>query len=105
LLCGFDSRTLLPKEKFADYKPPEQSIPNSPGFHKEFVEACKGGKPATCCFDYSGPMAETVLLGNVAYRVGGFEWDAETLTPKGNAAAVPLLREAFRESWKVEPQA
>jgi len=102
LLCGFGSRTLLPKEKFADYKPPEPSIPESPGFHKEFIEACNGGKPATCSFDYSGPMAETVLLGNVAYRVGGFEWDAPTLTAKGNTAAEPLLREAYRDGWKVE---
>jgi predicted dehydrogenase len=102
LLCGFGKRELLPKEKFAGVKPPEPFIPDSPGFHKEFIAACRGGKPATCCFDYSGPMAETVLLGNVAYRVGGFDWDAQTLTAKNNPAAAPLLREAFREGWKVD---
>ena len=102
LLCGFSKRELLPKEKFADFKAPEPFVPDSPGFHKEFIAACKGGKPATCCFDYSGPMAETVLLGNVAYRVGGFDWDAQTLTAKGNPAAEPLLREAFRKGWEVE---
>jgi predicted dehydrogenase len=102
LLCGFSNRQLLPKEKFADFKEPKPFIPDSPGFHNKFIAACKGDKPATCCFDYSGPMAETVLLGNVAYRVGGFQWDAATLTPKGNTAAEPLLHEAFREGWQLK---
>ena len=102
LLCGFDKRELLPKEKFEAFQAPEPTVPDSPGFHKEFIEACKGGKAATCAFDYSGPMAETVLLGNVAYRVGGFEWDAQTLTPKGNAAATALIHEAFRPGWEVK---
>ncbi len=99
LLCGFDRRELYPKEKFASFQAPEPFVPDSPGFHKEFIAACKGGPPATCNFDYSGPLAETVLLGNVAYRVGGFEWDAETLTARNNAAVEPLIREAFREGW------
>jgi hypothetical protein len=102
LLCGFDSRELLPKEAFAGFKPPKPFIPDSPGFHKEFVLACRGGPAATCAFDYSGPMAETALLGNVAYRAGGFEWDAATLTPKGNDKARLLIREAFREGWDLK---
>ena len=102
LLCGFNSRQLLPKEKFAEFKAPERTVPDSPGFHKEFIAACKGGRAATCNFDYSGPMTETVLLGNVAYRVGGFTWDSAALKPLGNPAAEPLLREAFREGWKIK---
>lgn len=78
------------------------NVKGLPGFHKEFIAACKGGKPATGCFDYSGPIAETVLLGNVAYRAGGFEWDAQTLTPKGNDAAKALIRETCRQGWSVE---
>ena len=103
LLCGFDkSHLLLPQEKFADYKLPERTIPKSPGFHEEWFRACKGDAPATCNFGYTGPMAETVLLANVAYRVqGGFDWDHETLTPKGNAAAEKYIREPFRKGWEI----
>jgi len=101
LLCGFDQRQLLPEDKFADYRAPEPFIPDSPGFHKEWLMACRGEKPATCQFDYSGPMAETVLLGNVAYRAGGFDWDAESLAPIGNTAAATLMREAYRRGWEV----
>jgi predicted dehydrogenase len=102
LLCGFGGRTLLPKEKFAGFQAPEPSIPESPGFHNEFIAACRGGAPATCCFDYSGPLAETVIIGNVAYRAGGFDWDAKSLKPAGNQAAEALIRETYRAGWKVD---
>ncbi len=101
LLCGFSQRRLLPEDKFAGYAPPAPSIPDSPGFHNEWIHACKGGEPATCNFDYSGPLAETVLLGNVAYRTGGFDWDAKTLHTGSNRGAQALIREAYRKGWEI----
>ena len=102
LLCGFNKLQLLPEEKFADYTPPERSIPNSPGFHREWINACKGGEPATCHFDYSGPLAETVLLGNVAYRAGQpFEWNGEKLEAKGSDRAAEFLHSTYREGWQI----
>lgn len=103
LACGFNVRKLYPEEKFKEYKAPEPTNPPSPGFHKEFFEFAKGGKPGTCNFDYTGPMAETVLLGNIAYRTGGvpFEWNATTKTAKGNDAVAPLLKEEYRKGWEV----
>ena len=102
LLCGFGKRKLYPAEKFADYSPPEPSIPDSPGFHREWFDACAGGPPATCDFAYSGPLTETVLLGNVAYRAGGgFDWDARSLTAQGNSRAAELLVPQFRAGWEV----
>lgn len=100
LLCGFDQRKLLPEEKYADYKQPQQSIAASPGFHNEWIAACKGAEPATCHFDYSGPLAEAVLLGNVAYRAGGFDWKAKTLETGGNPAAQQLIQQAYRKGWE-----
>jgi len=101
LVCGFGSRKLLPEEKFKDFKAPEKSIPNSPGFHKEWIRAAKGGKAATCNFDYTGPLTEAVLLGNVAYRAGGFDWDTKNLKAGGNDKAQALIREAYRKGWEV----
>ncbi len=101
LLCGFGGLKLLPEEKFADYKAPERFIPDSPGFHKEWIQACKGEDPATCNFDYSGPLAETVLLGNVAFRAGNFAWDAQILKAVGNPKAQALLREEYRKGWEI----
>jgi len=102
LLCGFGSRKLYPEEKFKDFKAPEKFIPDSPGFYREWVQACKGGHAATCNFDYTGPMTETVLLGNVAYRVqGAFTWDSEKLQATGNDAAQQYIRTPYREGWQV----
>lgn len=102
LLCGFSKRQLLPEDQFADYKSPDEFIPDSPGFHNEWLNACRGGEAATCNFDYSGPMAETVLLGNVAYRAGNFDWDAEALSTGDNQAAQALIKEAYRPGWEIE---
>lgn len=101
LLCGFSSHVLLPEEKFADFEGPSPSIPDSPGFYKEWISACKGGEAATCHFDYSGPMAETILLGNVAYRTGeAFEWDAAKLKSPGCTAIDALNFPTYRKGWE-----
>lgn len=101
LLTGFDKLKLLPEDQFVDFKSPESTIPKSPGFHKEWINACKGGAAATCDFRYSGPLAETVLLGNAAYRAGGFDWDAKTLSASGNDKIQPFLQSEFRKGWEV----
>jgi len=101
LACDFGKRKLYPEEKFADFTAPTPFIPDSPGFHKEWIAACQGGEQATCDFDYSGPMAETVLLGNVAYRTGGFDWDAGTLKTGDNKKAQNLIRTGYRKGWEI----
>jgi hypothetical protein len=85
-----------------DFKPPERTIPKSPGHYLEWLNACKGGPSAGTNFDYSGPLTETVLLGNLAIRVNQpIEWDAEkmrTNVPEANA----LLRREYRKGWELE---
>jgi predicted dehydrogenase len=101
LLTGFGSQKLLPENKFVGHKAPKTFAP-SPGFHEEWFNACRGGELATCHFDYSGPLAETTLLANVAFRArGGFDWDAEKLKANGNAAAEQYLKSYFRKGWEV----
>tara|TARA_R110002095_G_scaffold198648_1_gene178174 strand:- start:1220 stop:2545 length:1326 start_codon:yes stop_codon:yes gene_type:complete len=101
LLTGFGSYKLFPEKTFESFKAPDKFIPDSPGFHKEWTNACKGDAPATCNFDYSGPLSETVLLGNTAYRAGGgFDWDAPSLTATGNENANQYLVSKFRKGWE-----
>lgn len=102
LLCAYDQHLLLPKDRFAGFEYPPPTIPRSPGFYQEWIDACKGGKPNTCSFGYSGKLTETVLLGNVAYRLGEpIEWDAENLRAKGkNPRADELLHPPFRKGWE-----
>jgi predicted dehydrogenase len=103
LVCGFNDRQLYPVEHFRNHKAPAPTIKPSPGFHREWLDACKGGAAASCNFDYSGPLTETILLANAAYRAGGepFSWEAEKLTATGNKAVTPFLREPVRKGWEV----
>jgi predicted dehydrogenase len=104
LLCGFGQRKLLPEADFAKMAELEPTIEKSPGFYLEWINAMKGGPAATCNFDYSGPMTETVLLGNVAYRAGGeaFDWDAENLQVSDNERAQMMIKDRYRSGWRIE---
>jgi len=61
---------LLPESRSKEYGRPPRVLPRSPGHHKEWINACKGGEPAGSNFDLAGPLTEVVLLGNVALRMG-----------------------------------
>jgi predicted dehydrogenase len=84
---------------------PEQTIAQSPGFYKEWIDASKGGPRSTCDFvEYSGPLAEAVLLSNAAFRSGaGFNWDAKSFVASGNNNVEQYLVPDFRKGWKVDP--
>jgi predicted dehydrogenase len=100
LVSNYGAHKLLPAEDFKELKRPEPTIAKSLGHHQEWVEAIRGGKPALCNFDYAGPLAETVLLGNVAYKVGKkLEWDAAALKAKNCPEADRFLRKEYRKGW------
>ncbi len=104
LLCGFDQLKLLPEDKYADFEPPEPFIPDSPGFHQEFINACKGDPaPPTCNFGYTGPMTESVLLANAAYRSkSAFDWDHAAMTCKGAPGAQAYIKPTFKKGWEMD---
>src|SRR5262249_45164770 len=106
------SYRLLPEENFRDYRPPQETLPRSPGHHREWVDACRGGRPAMSNFDYAGKLTETVLLGNVAMRVstrqevdgretfiGRITWDAQNLRATGLPAADQYIRREYPRGW------
>lgn len=102
LYSDYSRYRLFPSEKFASFKPPEQTIPASIGHHQEWIKACKDGSPTTCNFDYSGALTETVLLGNVAYRTGkALEWDAAALKATNCPGADAYITKTYRAGWEV----
>ncbi len=101
MFADYSKYRLFPAEDFADFQPPPQTIPPSIGHHREWLKACREGTPTTCNFGYSGPLTETVLLGNVAYRSGQkFNWDGEKMT-SDNAAANAFLTKEYRSGWEI----
>ncbi len=93
---------IIPEAKMKAYRQPEPFIPRSPGHRKEWIDAIRGGKPASSNFtDYSGPLTEVVLLGNLAIRTGGkIEWDAKNLKAKGCPEADQYIRREYRKGWE-----
>src|SRR6185503_2081914 len=80
------------------------TFPESPGHFEEFVRAIKGGEPAMSNFpNYSGPLTETVLLGNLAVWADGkkIEWDAKNLKAKNAPEVDIVIRPRFFHGYKV----
>lgn len=93
---------LLPAEKFAGFKGPEQTIPRAESHYKEWIAACKGGPAAMSNFDYAGLLTETALLGNLALRCGKrIEWDAKSMKAKGCPEADEFIRTQYRPGWSL----
>jgi predicted dehydrogenase len=92
---------LLPEKNFKGYEPPKPTLPRSPGHHREWLEAIRGGRPAMSNFvDYSARLTEVVLLGNVAMRVGKrITYDGDSGRCPGIAAADQYLRREYRKGW------
>jgi len=95
-----------PKDKMPELAPTviDGHTVKAPHF-AEWVMACRGEKPADYArsnFLYSGPMTETVLLGNIALRVGRrIEWDAKNLRIRNIPDASQYVTKEYREGWRV----
>ena len=93
------------------------------GHQRQWVDACKAGfnspehKSLTSSFDYSGPLTETVLMGNIAIRsyllrtgsgrnmkyIGRKKllWDGEAMKIKNLEAANQFVGRAYRKGWEL----
>ena len=101
LLANYSTWKLLPEKDFVGFSLPRKTIPDSIGHQREWLEACKNGTPTTCNFDYSGALAEAVLLGTVAYRSGTVvTWDARNLKT-GSKEGDRFIHKEYRKGWSL----
>ena len=99
--------SVYPESLRSDIAGKTHFIPQSPGHYREFVNACKGQGPAGSNFDFAGPLAEVVLLGNVALRSQLREpltrhklmWDPVDLKITNLPEANQFLRREYRQGW------
>lgn len=87
---------------------PEVEFEQSPGHFEEFARAIKGGPQARSNFaEYSGPLTETILLGNLAVwaapEAGSagkkIEWDAKNLKPTNAPEVEVVVKPTYREGY------
>jgi len=104
IMCGTYGRNprLIPEAAMEAYEQPPKTIPRSPGIHEGWIEACKGGKPASSNFNVSGPLTEIVLLGNLALRTGRrLEWDGPNMKVTNFPEANKYVHREYREVWSL----
>jgi hypothetical protein len=94
------------------------------GHQRQWVDACKAGfnspehQSLTSSFDYSGPLTETVLMGNIAIRsymlreensngrqefIGREKllWDGESMKIKNLEVANQFVGRVYRKGWEL----
>jgi predicted dehydrogenase len=93
---------LLPLERHREYKRPEKTIARVKGHHADWIQACKGGTPASGNFEYSAKLTEIVLLGNVALRSRKLlQWDGPAMKASNAPEADKFLKETYRKGWEI----
>jgi len=94
---------LIPEARMKEYGVPPKKLERSPGHYKEWVDACRGGRPAGANFvDHGGLLTETPLLGNVALRAGKkLEWDGPNLKVSNDDKANEFLHREYRDGWSL----
>ena len=109
LMCGCYGKNprLLPDDAMRAYKKPAKTIERIPGgengHEQDWLRACKGGAPACSNFDYSGPLSEMVLMGNLAVRFPERKimWVGEQMAVTNDKEANAFLTPNYRAGWKL----
>jgi predicted dehydrogenase len=103
--CYGESPRLVPETAMKKYKRPRKSLERIPegadGHEKDWIRACKGGKPASSHFEYSGPLSEMVLMGNLAVRFPDRQllWNGEAMEVTNDPDANAYVRRQYRDGW------
>ncbi|MGN6493580.1 MAG: Gfo/Idh/MocA family protein [Agriterribacter sp.] len=127
IMAGLFGRnpTLLPTRKMKEVELPKSKFElvegSTEGHQQQWVKACKKGYGAytSSSFDKSGPLTETVLMGNLAvHSYNYFEknakgektfpgrkkllWDGENMRITNFEPANQFVRRKYRGNWKLE---
>ena len=93
---------IIPEERMREYREPPATIPRSKGPYRDWLDACKGGPPASSNFDNASRLAEIVLLGKVALRTGKtINYDGPGMKAKNLAEADRHICGSYRKGWEI----
>ena len=107
IMCGVygNGPQIIPRTKMRAYaeKLAPKTLPRIKGsHHMEWVNAIKEGRKANAGFEYSCPLTEFVILGNVAKRMRSkLYYDAENMKITNNADANQYLKRTYRQPWSL----
>ncbi len=120
--CYGENPRLLPTKLMKEVSMPKQTIARVPeGHYLQWVNACIAGygkATTSSSFDYAGPFAESVLIGNLAIRSWNIEnkaangdstypgrkkllWNAKTMTITNFDEANQFVKRNYRQGWSL----
>ena len=119
---GYNPRLYREGEPVQTYEQPLADEPEN-GHQRKWVDAVKAGydsdehRALTSSFDYSGPLTETVLMGNIAIRAYLLRhlveerytyfgqrkllWDGDNMTITNLEEANQFVGRTYREGWEL----
>ncbi len=121
--CYGRNPKLLPTKLMNEVTLPKQTIPRVPeGHYLQWINACiagYGNKKTSSPFEYAGPFAESVLIGDLAIRSWSLEnakderkeddyilpklmWDAAEMRVTNHEEANQFVRREYRQGWSLE---
>ncbi len=81
---------------------PAPSIPRVQDHHRDWLDACKGGRPALSNFEYGARLTEITLLGVLAVRTGRrLHWNHADMRVENVSDATPIIEGTYRKGWEV----
>jgi hypothetical protein len=87
-----------------DYKFPDPTIPRikDENPYWDWLEACKGVRPACSNFSYSGPLTEMVNFGNLTVKSGKkLHWDNIKGVVTNVKNAKEIVSKEYRKGWEL----
>jgi hypothetical protein len=84
------------------YHRPPPTIRRSKGHHRDWLDAIKGGPPASSNFEYGAKLTEVTLLGILSLRTSKkIYWDSANLKATGLPEADAIIKEKYRSGWEI----
>ena len=100
---------LMPESRRKEIGSPPEILPRSPGHFQEWIDACKGGKPAGANFEFASLVTQVVLLGNIALRPElretltrtTLKWDPVNMKITNLPEANEYFHTEYRAGWSL----
>lgn len=101
LVADYGSRVLfLGDSQLTDIPEVPQTLPRSPGHHRNFLDCVKSRALTESNLEYAFRMTTPLYLGMISFRLGRpLKWDAERQQFLGDEAANRLLTQPYRAPW------
>jgi len=95
-----NSPRIIPETAMKAYKRPPKTLRRSPGHHREWLDAIKGGPEPSSSFTFGAVLTEFVHLGNLAIRVGKrIDWDGDNMKVKGHPDLDNYIQGEYPPEW------